>query len=280
MMISLYNDIDEVVMKYSDEYKKVMLGPDIIQGILYQYEHGIRSVDDIEGGIPPLYTPYNSIAPTINQMISDLGGKVYVKVGNKSMMDSVDTVGQGHYESAKDILLGILYSNRLLDTLSNAPAIGIPLTLKPYWPDAGVGIEYRCFIRSGSLVAISQRYIDRYNPYLQAKLDTIQGHIDEFMKEFLPEVSAYPHLYVDIIMKGEDYLIDVVDIEPWNSNPSDALLFSWDELWHTDHAKPLFRIADAEDHVIQPKAPTGMPLEFLSGLVSLDNLPDDPSLFQ
>jgi len=109
------------------------------------------------------------------------------------------------------------------------------LILKPHKPIAG-GSEYRCFIRQGRVLAITQRDIRAFYEYMVNNMDSTGKRLNLFIAE-----NIVPRLREKLSM--ENFVLDVsignprdiagtttvVDVNPFSNCQVDSLLFDWEQ---------------------------------------------------
>ncbi|CDW74912.1 UNKNOWN [Stylonychia lemnae] len=106
------------------------------------------------------------------------------------------------------------------------------------WHNLNLAMEFRCFLKEGKLIGVSQRDTSAYYEYL-TKPDfnnLIWNKIDAFVNEkFNVAWSKYQSdlrnivldIYIDAAPK---YKVWIIDINPWIVESVDPLLFKWEEL--------------------------------------------------
>lgn len=100
------------------------------------------------------------------------------------------------------------------------------------WYDLNEAGEFRCFVHSGRLVAVSQRVTSAHFPHLSEAA---------FMDDVVAQVSASFETHIQNVFPLERYVFDVfvgkpprkkvslIDFSPWGAT-TDPLLFDWEEL--------------------------------------------------
>ncbi|KFH42057.1 Cell division cycle protein-like protein [Hapsidospora chrysogenum ATCC 11550] len=126
------------------------------------------------------------------------------------------------------------------------------LVLRPFF-SPHVALEFRCFVKHRSLIAITQRDLNHYE-FLEALKPNLQRKIKAFFDQKLrftfPDSSFTFDVYVPESSLEEDGLgkVRLVDINPWAPR-TDSLLFTWQELLDMEISKPLYGSATNEADV-------------------------------
>lgn len=122
------------------------------------------------------------------------------------------------------------------------------LVLRPFFTPH-VALEFRCFVKHRSLVAITQRDLNYY-AFLDGMRPQIRGKIRAFFRKKLrltfPDASFAFDVYMpeDPLADGGLGRVRLVDINPWAPR-TDTLLFSWRELLEMEVASPLYGSSEA-----------------------------------
>lgn len=130
------------------------------------------------------------------------------------------------------------------DSLDEDPPFRRELVLRK-WANLVPGMEFRCFVRDGTLIAACQRQHRQYYEYVDAEKDTVTVEICRFLQDTVLGKFPNDHYVVDVYKKrnGEFWIID---FNPWGSM-TDPLLYTWEELesLHSERA-------DVECPIISP----------------------------
>jgi hypothetical protein len=118
------------------------------------------------------------------------------------------------------------------ECIEDAANTTIPYTLalRKSIPSPVPAVEFRCFVRSRTLLGITQRDLNHYDflsslrPLLRS---LIQGFFEDKLKASFPDESFVFDVYVP--QPKERGKVWLVDINPWAAR-TDPLLFSWLEL--------------------------------------------------
>ena len=106
------------------------------------------------------------------------------------------------------------------------------LVLKQFYTGWKRAYEFRCFVRDGVLVAISQRHADQFFAGLAAETERIRDAIVDFFNEVVQERGGpATHYVMDVYLIAPRLTCRVVDFNPWAYKTKPAL-FTWDELRH------------------------------------------------
>ncbi|KAF7562679.1 hypothetical protein G7046_g1431 [Stylonectria norvegica] len=222
------------------------------------------SSDDEEDEVERL--PPNQRFPETHQLIKDtiaeLGGKVAPKLNWSSPKDAKWI--SPHQNTLKctspnDIYLLLKSSSFVSHDLTHAfdDCTAAPptrpyapvLVLRPFFvPHAA--LEFRCFVKHRTLVAITQRdlnyysFLDRVRPQLWRRIRTF---FHEKLRFTFPDASFAFDVYIPENSLENDGLgkVRLMDINPWAPR-TDSLLFSWPELLDMEVRRPLYGSASIE----------------------------------
>jgi hypothetical protein len=96
------------------------------------------------------------------------------------------------------------------------------------WEELQPSTEFRCFVRSHTLIAISQRECTSHYPHLPSQRDQIRQEVDQFFQTHIRDHFPSPSYAFDVWRASEGD-IRLVDFNPFCPR-TDSLLFSWEEL--------------------------------------------------
>ncbi|KAL8720872.1 MAG: hypothetical protein Q9181_007827, partial [Wetmoreana brouardii] len=101
------------------------------------------------------------------------------------------------------------------------------LVLRKTIPAFITSLEFRCFIRSRTLLCICQRDLNHYG-FLPALVPVLRPLIQEFLDEV---IRKFPdeNFVVDVYIPPPHKRVWLIDINPWAPR-TDPLLFSWMEI--------------------------------------------------
>ncbi|KAM4068120.1 hypothetical protein HRG_009594 [Hirsutella rhossiliensis] len=236
--------------------------PSTISGPL-QARHEEQDSSSDEDEAPRL--PPNKRFPDTHQLIKDtiaeLGGAVAPKLNWSSPQDAKWI--SPHQNTLKctspnDVYLLLKSSSfashdlaHAFDGCTAAPPSRPPapvLVLRPFFMPH-VALEFRCFVKHRSLIAITQRDLNYY-----AFLDGLRPHIWSKIWSFFraklrltfPDASFAFDVYIpeDPLADGGLGRVRLMDINPWAPR-TDTLLFSWKELLGMEVASPLYGSSEA-----------------------------------
>lgn len=124
-------------------------------------------------------------------------------------------------------------------------------------------MEFRCFVRGGHLIGISQREITGFYPSLLESKDEIEAMIVDFFIDEVRSKFESENYTFDVYVR-RDGEVKLLDFNPWCEFTL-PLLFSWDELEEkigTNGNKLEFRIVENQCGV-RPGLKTAVPYDYL-----------------
>ncbi|KAJ0116323.1 hypothetical protein J7T55_007301 [Diaporthe amygdali] len=257
-------------------------------------EQDSDSEDDEDAGPPRL--PPDQRFPEVHQKIKDtieeLGGQVAPKLNWSSPRDAAwisphqNTV---KCTSPNDIYLLLKSSNFITHDLDHAfdgtVTTNSSSSNGAVTSDSGLGfqpvlvlrsfftphqaLEFRCFVKQRSLVAIAQRDLNHYN-FLQrlrpAIIARVKDLFDSKLRFTFPDGNFCFDVYIPEVHSLDDSDDDsgdedpgkklgkarLIDINPWAPR-TDTLLFGWDELLELHVPNPMIGVAGTgvEDGVVR-----------------------------
>lgn len=203
---------------------------------------------------------------SIDAAISELRGAVCPKVGVACASDAgwATLSGSAKCTSAADTLTLLQASERATAALADATA-PVALALRQ-WADMDARMEFRAFVARGRLVGLCPRRAARGAPGSD-HMDRVADRVADWVGD---EVHArvrglFGERYVaDVYVDGR-WRVWVVDFAPWGP-PTDALLFSWEELgrapWIPRVGRAQFRLGDDGEAILPAEGMYhGVPLE-------------------
>lgn len=193
--------------------------------------------------------PPEDFHASVTRAIADLGGAVAPKLNWSAPKDAcwINPTNDMKCISANDIYSLLKSSDYVTHDLTQAFGNGegagkITLILRE-WLELNPSFEFRCFVRNGTVIGITQRDMNYYDFLLplKAQLEKLLLESCHHVIAKFPDASFVADLYVPK-NKRRAWLID---IDPWLET-TDSLLFDWDEL--KNWKGPLdFRILERQD---------------------------------
>lgn len=131
------------------------------------------------------------------------------------------------------------------------------------WKDIHPAMEFRCFVRSNQLVAISQRDCSTFYPFLPGLEESATKAIVQFFErklqgKFFDEDNYVFDVYIDADGSSTDAAsvarqnILLVDINPYEPGVTDSSLFTWSEIESlTLDAVPVVKILRTEREAME-----------------------------
>ncbi|KAK2954700.1 putative Cell division cycle protein 123 [Blattamonas nauphoetae] len=185
---------------------------------------------DITHSIDELFREHDYLVPKLNWSASS--SDIWV-LNSRSMQCSC---------TAEVLLLlksSDVYANDILDMMNvlstlrgENDQLPNPTLCLQQWIDLDEQREFRCFVRHQQLVGVCQRYIDRVFAYLQnpAATHNILRTISSFFVNHVKSVFPLQDYVFDIHLSETFDTVQLIDFNPYDSNLTDSLLFSWEEL--------------------------------------------------
>jgi D123 len=179
------------------------------------------------------------LVANLDHAIAAFGGEAFVKLSSRSPKDCWPLEGPEPFRSGADVLGTFAGSMRIADDLIEYDYADTPcyLLVREFQP-IPKHEEWRCFIRKGEVVGISQYHYRDFFPQLMAERTVIAGRIHQFLAD-----RVLPHLHldtvvVDIWLRDEPLLIE---INPYGL--SDPCLLDYEEM---ETATGWFRIVETD----------------------------------
>ncbi|KAI8927090.1 D123-domain-containing protein [Entophlyctis helioformis] len=183
----------------------------------------------------------------ITAAIARLGGAVFPKLNWSSPQDAVWITFANTLKctTPADIFLLLKASDFVAHDLShayegcvdmaNVPAghdrhqpATVDLVLRE-WYDLAPSMLFRCFVRHGVLVAISQRDTANYYEFLRLNRDDICADVVRFFDTKISGKFPDPCYVFDVYMNARTRRVWLLDFNPWGPS-TDTMLFTWDEI--------------------------------------------------
>merc|ERR1719445_1622186 len=105
------------------------------------------------------------------------------------------------------------------------------------WQDINPGTEFRCWIREGEVLCLSQRDISNFYPHMSREEESIKQDIITFFSEHIRGKFPLSDFILDVVRPRKDKVI-LVDLNPWGET-TDTLLFTWNQLSHFPLQSPV-----------------------------------------
>jgi len=206
--------------------------------------------EDSEAHDKPTFPEFSS---KIKHVLNDLGGAVFCKLNWSSPKDAIWVAYNNSVKccSPSDIYLLLKSSDFVAHDLTqpfkdcqdgdcqSQPNLNYVLVLRK-WRDINPGIEFRCFVRDGDLIAISQRDNTNYYDHMSHQRSSILTDIATFYREYIQHKFPLNSFVFDVIRPGKDR-VKLVDFNPFGVT-TDGLLFEWEDLKEMPKPdEPIFR---------------------------------------
>lgn len=201
---------------------------------------------------------FNDVETKIKEAVSDLGGSVFPKLNWSAPKDAswITHNGTIRCKNSDDLYLLLKSSDIIAEELSNPFAhcednegnteVQYDLVLRK-WMDIYPGMEFRCFVKDQELLAISQRDISSYYPFIKDNQDDIITDILSFYENKIADVFQDSCYVFDIYRYAEEKVL-LIDFSPFGP-PTNPLLFSWADFSDEellDEDVPIFRAISSE----------------------------------
>jgi len=200
---------------------------------------------------------WRDVHDNIRATIDELGGKVAPKLNWSAPKDAtwISATNDMECRTPNDIYLLLKSSDFITHDLEQAFDGCVDETEIPYHLvlrksfNLNPSLEFRCFVRNRTLIAISQREMN----YFEFLFD-LRKAFKSKIQEFLDQLSTFPdpNFVFDVYIPPPHNRIWLIDINPWAPR-TDPLLFSWLELLQMpepeDHLlfDPEFRLVQRDD---------------------------------
>ncbi|KAG0318667.1 hypothetical protein BGZ99_005511 [Dissophora globulifera] len=225
--------------------------------------------DDKEAEAPIPYFP--GLELQITQAIDSLGGEVFPKLNWSSPRDAswIAATNTLKCHNVADIFLLLKSSDFVAHDLAHAyedcadeagGVVGAGVRQRPEtvdlvlrkWYDLAPSMEFRCFVRDGELVGISQRDMTYYE-FLAGLKDELEEKIVTFFEDKILGNFTEPSYTFDVYITRNRERIYLIDFNPF-AQKTDSLLYEWEELLLTKEPLPLRLLASeaAGRHMHQP----------------------------
>lgn len=172
--------------------------------------------------------------------IKSLGGCVFAKLNWSAPCDAAWTrIGNSlkcnNFSEICDLLKASdtissfdLCENIVLCVSQNSEFFQHFLVLRE-WREIHLCYEFRCFVKNGELIAVSQRnHSDYYSFLCQMKMEVL-GLIRKFFETEMKKILLFPNCVFDCYIEAGLMKVILLDFSPFNEL-TDALLYTWEEL--------------------------------------------------
>ncbi|ORY06330.1 D123-domain-containing protein [Basidiobolus meristosporus CBS 931.73] len=121
------------------------------------------------------------------------------------------------------------------------------------WYNLHPAMEFRCFVKDGELIAISQRHAEYYE-FLAELKDDIEEWIWNFFENEVQENFESQNYVFDVYVNKRTKKVWVLDFNPFHSI-TEPILFEWAEILTAKEALPLRLITSEADPLIRTSQP-------------------------
>ncbi|KAJ3046013.1 hypothetical protein HDV00_003761 [Rhizophlyctis rosea] len=190
----------------------------------------------------------------IAEAVQELGGAVFPKLNWSSPKDAswIALSGTLKCDNAADIFLLLKSSDFVTHDLCQAfehcctasPDEELPkrperfeLVLRK-WYDLSPSMEFRCFVRDGNLIGISQRDTANYYEFLPELANDFRDLIEHFYDQKLEGKFPDPSFVFDVYINKGNRKVWLLDINPFGPM-TDALLFKWEDILTAEVVDPV-----------------------------------------
>ncbi|KAL8782561.1 MAG: hypothetical protein Q9213_005286 [Squamulea squamosa] len=200
-------------------------------------------------------TQWPEIHQKIQSTITELGGNVVPKLNWSAPKDAtwMNATNSMECRSANDVYLLLKSSDFVTHDLEqvfddcvptsqysttstttnddNDNTIPYHLILRKTIPALVPSLEFRCFVRSRTLLCMCQRDLNHYD-FLPGLIPTLRPLIQDFFDEKLKGTFEDENFVFDVYIPPPHQKVWLIDINPWAPR-TDPLLFSWLEILET-----------------------------------------------
>ncbi|KAI9673097.1 MAG: hypothetical protein M1829_004411 [Trizodia sp. TS-e1964] len=215
-------------------------------GVYSQDQEGSEEDDD---ALLDPSSNFRDLHLRIKEVIAELGGSVSPKLNWSAPKDATWIMPTNSMEcrAPSDIYLLLKSSDFIThdlehpfddcvgdeasDSATETPVIPYTLVLRK-WIEVNPSVEFRCFVRSRTLIAICQREMTHFE-FLFPMMDQLRSRIQSFFDLKLRDTFPDQSFAFDVYLPPPHKRVWLVDINPWAPR-TDPLLFSWLELLSLD----------------------------------------------
>ncbi|KAL5517345.1 hypothetical protein EMCRGX_G002879 [Ephydatia muelleri] len=202
-----------------------------------------------EGEVPE----FTDLLSEIERGIAILGGAVVPKLNWSAPKDATWIISSNTLRCtcASEVLLLLKSSDFVAHDLSRVfkyctsevtPAFQYMLCLRQ-WRDIHPSGEFRCFVRHGRIVGISQRHYTQHFDFVVSHKDQLSEDMMEFFTRYLKGRFCNTNYVVDVFRTDEG-AVRLMDFNPF-CPMTDPLLFTWEELARLDTELPVVRVVES-----------------------------------
>lgn len=233
---------------------------------------------------------FSELTRSIEDAITELGGEVFPKLNWSAPRDAawISYNGTLKCTTASDVYLLLKSSDRVSHDLNHPfrkcedgedntllETSGFVLVLRK-WQEISSLTEFRCFVKKGCIIAISQRDTASHYPYIAQNYNEVHSRIKDFFHKKISGKFPDDDYVFDVYLKSSQ-VIKLVDFNPFGG-VTDPLLFTWDELSsiepdeQAESAETMFRfVTNATGVQPSPFLSSRVPRESLS-MTSADDI--------
>ncbi|KAL8847333.1 MAG: hypothetical protein Q9221_007616 [Calogaya cf. arnoldii] len=191
-------------------------------------------------------TQWPGLHQKIKSTITELGGNVVPKLNWSAPKDAtfMNATNDMECRSAKDIYILLKSSDFVMHDLeqvfddcvpsesnssdSSQDSIPYHLILRKTIPALVPSLEFRCFVRSRTLLCLCQRDLNYYD-FLPDLVPTFRPLIQTFFDDKLKNTFEDENFVFDVYIPPPHQRVWLIDINPWAPR-TDPLIFSWLEI--------------------------------------------------
>ncbi|KAL8993188.1 MAG: hypothetical protein Q9169_006532 [Polycauliona sp. 2 TL-2023] len=198
---------------------------------------------------PDPSTQWPELHQKVKSTIAELGGNVVPKINWSAPKDAtfMNTTNSMECQNANDVYCLLKGSDFVTHDLEqvfddcvpsesndkndgNVDADSIPyhLVLRKTIPALVPSLEFRCFVRSRTLLCMCQRDLNFYN-FLPELVPTLRPLIQKFFDDRLKQTFEDENFVFDVYIPPPHKKVWLIDINPWAPR-TDPLIFSWLEI--------------------------------------------------
>lgn len=181
---------------------------------------------------------FPSFSDKLKDAMNQLGGEVFIKTNWSSPKDAawIATNKSLKCSRLEDVYLLLKSSDIVANDFSHKfkePEVdpdktGYCVVLRE-WREINPSMEYRCYVMTNQIVAISQRNCNSYYDHIQASRHEILKDLVNFYRRRLHKKFFLETYTFDVIHEGPDD-VTLVDLGPLDKSSAKTPLFTWEEL--------------------------------------------------